>query len=250
MKHLDNYPSTPGTEPSPQLAGTLTRRGGVNPMGFPIYRLVQSELVVEKIGGAWHEWDDNLNIADRGGIESGEGGRAQKSHFSPDRVVLEVRDVPKYAHLDDQGWILERWYPASFYGSPQAWESHKVKIADVNGHMTIESSVPQLGPFPAHGQYEMLTGPFTREPSISFLEDFISAWEQRRDSFPEDIEKFIRMRVEAATRKEEERAEGAFQKNYLRIKDSAKPLTSTTLEAGRWRSRMFEKSGHTSHIGN
>jgi hypothetical protein len=246
MKHLDNYT---GPEPSNRMSDVLARRGGKNAMGFPIYRMVKSEFITEKIGGTWHDWDENLSIEDRGGIDSSQG-RPILSHHRPDQIVTEVREVQKYSHLEDPGWILERWYPASMFGARGAWESIFVLVADPLTGGEIETNVPRLGPYPHQGQYEMIVGPFPAEPSIDFVEDFIASWEQRRDSFPSDIEEHIKMRIAEAVKQDEEASAHAIQTNRLRLRDSAAPLTSTTLEAGRWRQKMFEKSGHTSHIGN
>ncbi len=218
----------------------LLRRGNKNAMGFPIYRMVRSEFVYEKIGGIWNDWDPDLNIADRGGISTGSNGKPTESHHRPDRVIAELREVQTYSHLDEQGWILERWYPAAYFGSPESWNSHLVAGTDI----------PKLGPYPSQGSYLMLVGPFANEPDLTFVQDFISHWEERRASFPSDVEQHIKNRVEAAVKREEERGLHAVRANFERLRDSVKPLTSTTLEAGRWRAQKFEQAGHTSHIGN
>lgn len=236
MNHLDRYA---GPEPIRRVSDTLIRRGGRMGTGSPIYRLVRSEYVFEKVGGLWHEWDKNLNIADRGGITT-EEGKPVESSFRPDRVVAELRETQVYSHFDEPGWVLERWYPGVFFGSPVAWESHKVP----------GSNIQLLGPFPTQGRYLCIAGPFPKPPSIGFIEDFIASWESRRDSFPTDVEKHIQMRVEEATRLHEARTEHAIRENTERLEASVAPIDSTTLEAGRWRQKHFESAGHTSHVGN
>jgi hypothetical protein len=237
LDHLDNYA---GPEPMRQISDALLRRGRMNALGFPIYRLVRSEFIFEKVGGRWNDWDADLNVADRGGISTGMQGEAVQTHHRPDRVAEEVREVPTYSHLDSQGWVLERWYPASYFGSPEAW----------GAQLLPGTKIPLLGPFPSQGRYLMLVGPFLHEPDLCFLHDFISHWEQRRASFPDDVEQHIKRRTEDAIAREEERSQRAQRENFERLRDSVKPLTSTTLEAGRWRSKQFEKAGFTSHIGN
>lgn len=247
MKHLDHYA---GAEPSKHISDTLVRRGGKNGMGFPIYRLVDSPAVMEKVGGIWQEWDPNLNVQDRGGIESSEGGAPVESHHRPERVAAELREVPTYSHLDEPGWVLERWYPASYFGSPTAWEQNVVLTPDDEGKLTVPSNIPRLGPFPSQGRYLMIVGPFPLEPDLGFLQDYIAWWEERRASFPTDVEEHIRNCVQRAMDREEVRSEHAMRENHMRLMDSVSPLTSTSLEAGRWRSKSFEKAGMTSHIGN
>lgn len=209
-------------------------------MGFPVYRMVRSEYVLEKVGGRWNQWDADLDVDDRGGIETDHEGKPAESHHRPDRVVVEVRQVQTYSHLDEPGWILERWYPAAFFGSPAAWAENVV----------AGTNVPLLGPFPSEGRYLKIVGPFPLEPDLSFIEDYIASWEQRRASFPDDVEEHIRNCELAAQEREERRSEGAVQKNFERMRESVAPLSSTSLEAGRWRSRMFERAGQTAHIGN
>lgn len=208
--------------------------------GYPVYRLVRSEYVMEKVGGLWNEWNADLNVTDRGGIVTGETGAPSQSSYRPDRVVPEVREVQTYSHLDEQGWMLERWYPAAFFGSPTWWAAQVVK----------GTNLPKFGPYPSEGRYLAICGPMQREPSMSFLEDFISSWEERRASFPDDVEKHIRQRVRDAEIAEEKRSEHAKRENSERLAAKMEPVVSTTLEAGRWRSRQFEKAGYTSHIGN
>lgn len=201
---------------------------------------MRSEFILEQVGGTWHDWDENLSIEDRGGIETAQDGTPQQSHYKVDRIVTEIRVVPTYSHLDSPGWILERWYPAPFFGSPLAWENMVVP----------GTSVPRLGAYPSEGRYLMQTGPFPVEPDMTFIEDFISSWEERRESFPRDVEQHIKMRVQACIDRDERESAHAMQANEDRIMASVQPITSTSLEAGRWRSARFERAGQTSHIGN
>ena len=237
MNHLDNYA---GPEPTIATAQTLLRRGGHTPQGFPIYRLVRTEHVIEQVGGSWNIWDENLDVNDRGGIVTGDKGLPTQSFHRPEKVVIDVIAVQKYSHLDEHGWMLERWYPPVFFGSPESWAENVVP----------GSSVPLLGPFPTLGRYIEIYGAVKFEPPISFLEDFIADWEERRAGIPEDVEKHIANRVNEALEREAKRSDHALRDNYERIMDSVRPLTSTTLEAGRWRSQKFRRAGFTSHIGN
>jgi hypothetical protein len=246
-RHLDHYA---GREPSRVMRETLKRRGGVNAMGFPVYRMVWSENVMEQVGGLWHEWDADLTIEDRGGIEAGADGRPTLSHHRPDRVVAELRTVPTYSHLEIAGWVVERWYPPAFFGSPQEWASHVVLTLDGDGQPTVPSNIPRLGAYPSQGRYLMIVGPLPKEPTINYVEDYIAWWEQRRASFPADAEQYVREQVELATKRDEENSDRAIRENHDRLMASVSPLTSTSLEAGRWRSAMFERAGHTAHIGN
>lgn len=237
MPHLDNYE---GPEPSGETSKTLLRRGGVTPEGHPTYRLVRSEYIYEKSGGLWKDWDDDLGAQDRGGMYSQGDGTFRPSLHKAIRQVAEIRDVPVYSHLDEQGWVLERWFPGSYFGSAEEWEERKVP----------DTSLPILGEFPVQGKYLMQVGPFPVEPDISFLIDFIAHRESRWESMPTDIDLYVRQKVREAEDKEAKMAEKRIAENHLRVMDSVKGLTSSTLEAGRWRDKMFRRSGHFSHMGN
>jgi hypothetical protein len=238
MNHLDHYA---GPEPSGLINEILERRSGQSPNGFPIFRVVRSEFVMHKTAGAWHEWDDDLSYEDRGGMKVDREGAVRGSDHKADRIIVEMRETPAYTHLDEQGWILEQWFPAEYFGSREAWENNVVR----------GTNLPTLGPYPDQGAYLFVTGPFTEaEPDITFLIDFISFRETKRDSYPEDVEKFVRMRVLAEEKRQADRDAAAHKTNVRRLMDSTKGLTSNTLEAGRWRQRQFEKAGFTSHLGN
>ena len=49
------------------IADYLTTIGGQTPFGEPIWRLVVADSVIWKVAGG-KVWDENLSIADRGGI--------------------------------------------------------------------------------------------------------------------------------------------------------------------------------------
>lgn len=57
----------------------------------------------------------------------------------------EYRKVHKYG-LDPK-WMLERWRPASIYGTPELWNAQTITP---DGYLAC-------GPFPAHGEYECAT---------------------------------------------------------------------------------------------
>lgn len=247
MKHLDNYA---GPEPPKRISDTLMRRWGTTDLGFPVYRLVWSENVFEQSGGIWHDWDKNLNQQDRGGIATGADGKPTQSEWKPDQVHAELRTVKKYSHLDVHGWMLQRWFPPAMFGSRESWEALVVMLPDGDGYSRIPSTIPLLGAYPAKGAYVEIGGPYPKMPAVGYIEDVIADREERRAQMPDDIEEHIRNEVLKAQEREERRSDIAIRENHERIMASVQPLTSTSLEAGRWRSKMFERAGHTAHIGN
>lgn len=61
------------------------------------------------------------------------------------REVVQLRFEPKYPWL--HRWILERWYPPEYYGTPYTWYANTIERE--NGE-----SIPALGPYPYQGDYE------------------------------------------------------------------------------------------------
>lgn len=108
----------------PAIEECVTRAGGLNWLGEPNFRVVWGSSRLTWIGGCWLDRDAHGNVI---------------------RECVELRRVPKYVPTDR--WHVERWMPASSYGSPEYWWAQ-----------TIEESqgvrIPALGPYPSRGEYE------------------------------------------------------------------------------------------------
>jgi hypothetical protein len=240
LKHLDGYN---GPEPSKIISDTLKRRSLDAPGGYPVFRVVRSEFVFEQIGGEWNDWSDEIAVADRGllsNVLDKDGKPLPASR--PIRTVTEIRTIPTYCSLDEQGWILERWFPCHLFGSP---ETH---YADV----VPGTSIPKRGPYPERGKYVMLTGPFPQEPSIDFLQDFISSrqkWFEEVKS--QEIEAYIKQRCYDAAAAHEKKRADSLAETVAKMMDRAKTiLLGTSLAAGRMRTQAAERMGLRSHVGN
>lgn len=203
--------------------------GGVNPYGKPLFRLIVASDRLVKEAGVYRDWNESLSVAERT-VAPGVNNR-------PDRVVTEMREVCKYPHLE--GWILEKWFPASTYGTRDAWE----------GFLAVDGFTPCLGPYPSEGDYEVLLGPWPRVPAISTLRavirDNISAIENRVGTPESRAREYINRKEWEAQQKEERRKEEiAYELN-----DSLSPMKSSSLGASRWRNEVAKRAGITEHIG-
>ncbi len=107
----------------------LVRYGGRNIYGEPRYRIVWSERRLEAVFGEWLDWS-------RDAVEK-DPVTGERHANTPDRRVVEVRWVPKYEAAAKERFVLEEWQPAERYGTPETW-------------------APELGPYPARGDYELL----------------------------------------------------------------------------------------------
>lgn len=89
------------------------KKFGVNRYGEPNFRVVWAPSRTRIIGGFWQ-----------------------------DKGVHEYRRTSKYGLTPR--WILERWRPASMYGTPELWDRENV----------TPDGFYAVGPFPSHGEYE------------------------------------------------------------------------------------------------
>jgi hypothetical protein len=97
----------------------LTKIGGLNRYGDPNFRVVWSDNRYELAGGMWED-------------------------PSTKTAVAEYRHQVKY-DLPQPKWILERWLPPEFYGTPQSWYWE---------NLCPYSGLSLLGPYPYKGDYE------------------------------------------------------------------------------------------------
>src|SRR5882724_1381390 len=103
---------------------------GCNPFQEANYRVVWSEDRLDWIGGKINDFDANGTFV---------------------RALYELRREPKYQTATKNRWIVEKWYPAEFYGSSAQW-FQKTRDWEENG--LISGGIPQLGPYPYRGDYE------------------------------------------------------------------------------------------------
>ncbi len=102
----------------------VAEAGGWNLYGEANFRVVWGGARLCWIGGRWVDHDASGNLI---------------------REAIELRRVPKY--LPENRWHIERWMPASSYGTPEQWWDLTTEVED-------GIRVASLGPYPARGEYE------------------------------------------------------------------------------------------------
>lgn len=110
-----------------RLQKRITELGGLNPHGEPLFRVVCGNERMTRIGGAWRDYDASGNFL---------------------REVVEEREVPKYPDALER-YVFEAWMPPENYGTESEWRDAYTKI--ISGKI-----VQELGPYPRHGEYEMV----------------------------------------------------------------------------------------------
>lgn len=217
------------TSYTPQAINDLvTRLGGTNDYGKPMWRLVLSERRLHKTRGTWHTFaDGTLEQFSPAGYN--EKGEAVFNHnpMHALSVVTEVRETPMWPH---SGWILERWMPAWVWGTKADWD-------------------PDGGEYPSQGDYFMILGPFTEVPNATFLEAQINLWTREWNNRPTDFAQAYKVFI--ADKEERERRENAERDANLDAfyKGEIQPIfKSGSLEAQRLRQKAGEAAGIKSHI--
>jgi hypothetical protein len=215
----------------------LTAYGGKNPFGKPHWRLLVSADRLVKESGVYRDWAEGLSTAEKGGLNF-QGCSFSRHENKPIRVVTEMREVKKYPHAE--GWILERWFPASSYGTQAEWYSYKA----------VDGFTPMLGPYPECGDYEMVFGPWIRIPATDALQGLIakySAGINGRRGSPESRAQEYLLRYEYEEQQAEEKRKVEYE---AMMRDHISPLHSSSLAASRWRQDLARRTGNgNEHIG-
>lgn len=110
-----------------RLQKRIAEIGGLNPHGQPLFRVVRGGDRLTWIGGAWRDYDKHGNFL---------------------REVVEMREVPKYPEALER-YVFEAWMPPENYGTELEWRENYTKII-------AAQFVEELGPYPRHGEYEMV----------------------------------------------------------------------------------------------
>jgi hypothetical protein len=122
---IERHDFFPGLRRAPAMYSEILRKFGRNLYGENLYRVIWGPARCYLVGGYW----------------------AVENEFAYHRQ-------PKYGR--GEKWILEKWLPATTYGTPAAWDRTTLS----------PEGFYQVGPFPAHGEFESVavfsTGPGPR----------------------------------------------------------------------------------------
>jgi hypothetical protein len=113
----------------------ITRFGGLNPFGKPLWRVVLAQNVLEQSFGVMR----HMPCVSADAMPDNE-----IPDVEPERIETGEFWTPRYS---GRGWILERWFPASVWGSLQEW-----RLATAE-----DGETRMMGAFPRHGDYYMVS---------------------------------------------------------------------------------------------
>lgn len=256
-----------------ELSETLLRVGGRNPYDEPMFRLIWAADRVTKAAGAWNIWPENASLDERGGlgiatlqkmlsqqqvvittmIEMGfphedvqkmndklsaeiEAQWNEKMGQAPIRVERGMKEVELYVV---EGFVLEKWKPASSFGTPSEWYGYRFE-----GECA-------LGPYPDAGDYEMVAGPTPHMPTSEQLEDAVRQHFREINNRPASAKD--RMALLLAKMDAKRKARERERKNEIeaQVKDGPASLHNRiSLGAGRVIQELADKAGLRGHYGN
>lgn len=203
----------------------LRAYGGLTPDGGPLWRLILASNKRIRIAGV-------MTTVPRG--------------WNEDVPVYERREegvfwVPRYRQTE--GWILERWFAGGAWGTEADWNSHR---SGADGRTQMMAS-----PFPRHGDYYMLEGPWPTIEAAGDLKACIRAYMKQEANKPVDWNAYIRAELAEEMRAREERAEEYEQAVAGGMRIEVNPLFgSLSGAAQRVRNRIaHEVGGDDWHLG-
>ena len=211
----------------------IARWGGRNPYGDPMWRIVLAQNIVAKRGGLLHDLGDGEQSV----FAIGAHGKIVESKIH-DSVSSGIVELPRYGC--GPGWIMERWFPASTWGTPEAWAAQR---SDDGSRLLCED-------YPQRGRYFMLMGPFDKIPELTDLENAISMHKESMQLQPTNYDAYFRqvMRDEESARKKAKDKLVA-DLNYRRKNELVPVLKSSSLEAQRFRNDLTAQAGLSEHLG-
>ncbi len=186
------------------LQAILTRRYGRNPFGEPRYRLVWAPSRLEASGGEWADWDPTVAAKAR-----------QDLTASPLRRRTELRWVPKYP--GEECWLIERWVPASSYGTPERWY---LPVAE--GGTKLPCGICACGDYPYMGDYEDIGARMHFYPTEQLMTLAVDAVEHARLHMPATAAGRALRRTYHA-QQEQEKRDAEFDRAALELFDDASP---------------------------
>src|SRR5208282_2351070 len=157
------YEDRPEKDTPQNIIDELTEYGGCAPDGkTPIWRLVLAQNCRIHCFGRFNEIA-NRPIADD----------SRPTDLVPDRIYEGEGWVPRYKKV--KGWILQRWFPPSTWGTRESWEGQRAQ----DGRTRLLAAFPQAGDYK-----EMPVGPWKTIAEVGDLKAAIRCYNAQQRANP------------------------------------------------------------------
>lgn len=188
------YEDRPEKDTPDWVRQELIDYSGLSPNGLPLWRMVLAQNCRIHCFG----WQNRIAKGRAEAIGEDPGAKAT---FQPDGIEEGEFWIPRYRL---EGWILEKWFPASTWGTKEHWEAQKAR----DGRHRLLASYPQ------YGAYFMLAGPWTSISAAGDLKGAIRCYNLQQRKNPVNWENHLQVmarweeddRQQAADRYAEEMA--------------------------------------------
>jgi hypothetical protein len=208
--------------------------GGKNPHGLPNWRIILAENHLVQRAGTWTSFESDDKQADFQHMRTEAGEHActfQTQSISPTEVKIGMFWVPKWPV---KGWILERWFPTSSFGTKREWEAAK----------SSDGVTPMMGPYPEKGDYFLLDGPWAEIPNLEDVRKAVSTWENDTSHTHGRIDDDKVAEAAAATMREEEEREAQQYDVLLREVDYGRKQTIDFIKANPTLSGFYNRAAN------
>ena len=125
------YEDRPEKDTPEWIQKELREYGGESPDGQPIWRLVLARNCRMRCFGTMQTVEQDIEALP---------DDAKPTDVNPARIEEGEFWIPRY---DIDGWILQRWYPASTWGTREKWEGEKSR----DGRTRMMAAYPQRGDY-------------------------------------------------------------------------------------------------------
>jgi len=214
------------------VQSALAKHGGMVPgQDRPMWRLVLAHNCLIWTNGIRHD----LGAGEASIVAVGPDGK--KYYQKPSDTISAGRvQLPKYPC---EGWVLEKWFPASTWGTREEWASHR-----------SEDGSTIMGEYPNQGDYWMLAGPFEHIPELSDLCQAIDMHRHAMNNQPTNYANVLKQTIlDEETARERRRAKLEAELAYMRKSELVPVLKSGSLAAQRFRNELSESIGDRTHLG-
>lgn len=206
------------------LRNRITRYGGTNPHGEPLFRVVWAENVLEQSFGSMRHMPKVTPDSDL-------------SHVEPERFESGEFWTPKYS---GRGSILERWGPPEIYGSQAFWEQERAE----------DGVTPLMGEWPRHGGYFMISDEFYAElRPFDFWAEEIQKELRRQAAAPLDPVAYLSLRLYLLRVAEKDREEKFIEEVNQIHRGTVEPMLATVGRTAQLvRDDLMREAGLTGHL--
>lgn len=210
-----------------EIRREITRYGGMNPFRMPAWRVVWAQNVREQSFGTMRHMphiNADLEMVDIAALE-------------PERFESGELWIPRYSQ---PGAILERWFPASTWGSQSDWES---ELAE-DGETRLK------GEWPRHGDYFMVGDGFNAEMQpVGFWKEEIQRELRRQANAPTDPATYLSNCLHVQQANEEARREAFLYEVNQIHRGTVEPMLATVgRTAQRLRDSLAAEIGFEGHL--